>query len=179
MIFLCPYCLTHFERTGRALTSLLYRLKTKGGAEPCCSLKCSARHRDQSFKDQIKVSAPYFYQDRWRVCLTHLDGSQRTMHLSQFKMEKKIGRPLKDGEHVHHIDGDRTNDAQENLKVISASEHSKLHNPQHSRDFTCPQCSRKFTLSGRRLTDQQRLRYSHRDGPFCSKSCATKFQWSR
>ena len=48
--------------------------------------------------------------------------------LSVFNMSKKIGRPLKKGEIVHHIDGDRTNDNPKNLMLFkNISEHTKFH----------------------------------------------------
>ncbi len=43
-------------------------------------------------------------------------------------MEKHIGRDLKTEEHVHHIDGDKTNNAIENLMLFpTQSAHSKFH----------------------------------------------------
>jgi hypothetical protein len=39
---------------------------------------------------------------------------------------KKIGRPLRDYEVVHHQDGDKTNFRKENLSSMSRSFHSKL-----------------------------------------------------
>lgn len=41
--------------------------------------------------------------------------------------ESKIGRKLQKGEHVHHINGDKLDNRPENLMVLSASEHVKLH----------------------------------------------------
>jgi hypothetical protein len=39
-----------------------------------------------------------------------------------------LGRPLKKGEHVHHIDGDITNNAHDNLHVYpNATEHTLAH----------------------------------------------------
>ncbi len=48
--------------------------------------------------------------------------------------EQKYGRPLKEGEQVHHIDGNHANNAIDNLEVLTASEHSKLHASKKERD---------------------------------------------
>lgn len=48
--------------------------------------------------------------------------------------EIKIGRKLQPGEEVHHIDGNHENNDMENLKVLSASEHAKIHAAQKERD---------------------------------------------
>jgi len=41
--------------------------------------------------------------------------------------ERLIGRPLRDDEVVHHINGDKTDNRPENLMVMTRSEHMKLH----------------------------------------------------
>lgn len=41
--------------------------------------------------------------------------------------EKKIGRPLRKHEVVHHKDGNKRNFRRKNLRVTSRSHHSKLH----------------------------------------------------
>jgi hypothetical protein len=41
--------------------------------------------------------------------------------------EKKIGRPLREHEVVHHKDGNKGNFRRSNLRVTSRSYHSKLH----------------------------------------------------
>lgn len=42
-------------------------------------------------------------------------------------MEKKIGRRVLPGEVVHHIDGNRSNNSEGNLELMTRSEHSRIH----------------------------------------------------
>lgn len=46
-------------------------------------------------------------------------------------MEQKLGHPIPKGSHVHHINGDTKDNRVENLEVLSASEHRKLHIKMH------------------------------------------------
>ena len=45
----------------------------------------------------------------------------------RYLMERHIGRPLDKNEVVHHINHDRTDNRLENLMLLTASEHAKLH----------------------------------------------------
>lgn len=49
-------------------------------------------------------------------------------HLHRTIAEQKIGRPLRQGEIVHHIDGDKRNNSPENLEVLeNQREHLLIH----------------------------------------------------
>lgn len=42
-------------------------------------------------------------------------------------MEARIGRRLREDEAVHHIDGNRSNNAENNLALVTTSGHARLH----------------------------------------------------
>ena len=49
------------------------------------------------------------------------------VYVHRIVAEESIGRRLISGEHVHHIDGNRSNNSKENLLVLTSSGHAKLH----------------------------------------------------
>lgn len=57
-------------------------------------------------------------------------------------MEKKLGRPLRKGEQVHHLDGNGHNNAESNLVVILHADHVRLHKPVQYRKHVRNQYSR-------------------------------------
>ena len=52
-------------------------------------------------------------------------GSKKSVHRAV--AEKKIGRPLRSHEVVHHQDGNKKNFRRKNISVMSRSYHSKIH----------------------------------------------------
>jgi len=89
--------------------------------------------------------------------------------------EKKLGRELKEGEVVHHIDGNKLNNDPDNLMVfISDADHKSFHAGADAyqnddgawyckrEPYACKFCGRKFILaSGRKK----------REHMYCSKEC--------
>ena len=60
----------------------------------------------------------------------------------------KYGRWIESEEHVHHIDENKLNNAHENLALLSASEHTKLHLAQRGYDMLeermCEYCEENY-----------------------------------
>lgn len=48
-------------------------------------------------------------------------------HTHRIVAEEKLGRSLKPGEIVHHIDGNKRNNEPSNLMIMTQSEHARLH----------------------------------------------------
>jgi hypothetical protein len=57
-------------------------------------------------------------------------------HTHRVVAEEILGRPLRKGEVVHHLDGNKRNNAPENLVVFSSqAEHAKWH-ADHKKEVT-------------------------------------------
>lgn len=105
----------------------------------CCSKECSVeynRKRASVFCKQINpVRMTEAIADK--ISKSHRQNHPRTKgyktvrggrHEHRVVAEQKIGRPLKPGEVVHHIDGNKMNNSPENLMVLAnTAEHNKLH----------------------------------------------------
>lgn len=58
----------------------------------------------------------------------------QTVYLHRVVAGQKLGRPLKRGEVVHHIDGDSSNNHPDNLEICSSASVHRRHHRRSHRD---------------------------------------------
>jgi len=73
-------------------------------------------------------------QDGYVLIYTGLDACELEHHLI---MEKILGRELRPGESIHHINGIKTDNKEENLMLVAKATH-------YGGKTTCPFCERVF-----------------------------------
>jgi len=74
--------------------------------------------------------------------LAHKDGM---VYYHRHVASLKIGRWLLHSEHIHHVDGNRSNNDPNNLEIVTIQEHAKIH--AHKKEIltlACKLCGRKF-----------------------------------
>lgn len=125
--------------------------------------------------DGYKVYGPYG-SDRKIVVLVSPE-HRTTMSYARYLMCLKEGRVLESDEQVDHIDGNRLNDAIDNLQVLTPKANLEKDFARRRAaatvDLICPMCGVEFT----RMRRETHLNESRRQvTTFCSRSCAARHQ---
>jgi hypothetical protein len=84
----------------------------------------------------------------------------------RYIMSEYIGRPLRDNEEVHHINGNEKDNRIENLQLVTSSEHTTIHNIVDMSDRVCLLCKSKVTYLKPNNNSPKWHRYE--DGHICS-----------
>lgn len=118
---------------------------------------------------KIVKNKPYLYA----VVPDHPNASKHGYVLAhRVIMENHIGRLLRSDEIVHHIDHNKDNNSVENLQIMTASEHGKLHARSGIiLNLICANCGKEFSRKG-----NQRASVKGYKMAFCSRSCNGKYQ---
>ena len=123
-----------------------------------------------------KVLGPYMGSDGRRRCVLYFgEGKTTSRAYARLVIEASLGRKLLSSEHVDHIDGNKKNDAIENLQVLSDQAHRAKTSLEQSLkqcqkvSMACPVCGEDFKVS--------RWRLSVTEVPCCSRTCARAFKW--
>ena len=117
----------------------------------------------------------------YRYCRTEPPHPKRNAKglypLHRVIVENKIGRELLPSEDVHHIDGNKSNDAPENLAPIVRSRHKAIHGRERRARpvlLACGACSTGFELPAH--TARLRRKRNKSGEVFCCRKCARSYQ---
>lgn len=92
------------------------------GAKYTCSLRCSGIRRRGAMNHRYNGGLCFNkIHRRWVIHCGKL------MHFARAVMAAQVGRLLRSDEIVHHVNGDTTDDAPENLQIVTRAEHILMH----------------------------------------------------
>ncbi len=92
----------------------------------------------------------------------------RRVYAHRLVVERVLGHRLRPGQHVHHVDGDRTNNCPDNLRVLSAGEHSRQTRQIYPTVLACANCGERFRNRPGRPPGSSRC---------CCRRCARLRDW--
>lgn len=124
-----------------------------------------------------KILGPYTLPSgRKHITIRFDNGTRKNISYARFLYESAYGK-LKNDEHVHHKDGDYTNDELSNLEALVQKEHVKSHKPIKEELFSCLACGNELKLSGTKLSTLKSNLKRNKRGPYCS-GCRPVNQYS-
>ena len=124
----------------------------------------------------VKVYGPYSRkQDKRKVVVLRLaDGKLTTKSYARFLYEQENGLISSPDITVDHIDEDETNDVISNFQLLTRVDNIKksTKKPEIFKGV-CPMCNEPFEKFMRNVKGNQVKQ--GKAGPFCSRSCAGRF----
>lgn len=117
--------------------TLITRAQSSMTEKPCCSKACTKAFTSQNMRglnvelNPTRMDLPTRTKLREARLNTGEGKSyEKTFgrHTHRIVAEEKLGRPLKKGEIVHHIDENRRNNHPDNLEILSSqADHARIH----------------------------------------------------
>lgn len=131
------------------------------------------------YPEYSSVLGPYLRKDgRKHIVLNSSrpknDNKLKTISYPKALMEVRIGRRLDNDETVDHINGDYTDNSDENLQILSRVDNAFKGATKRNPVFgDCVLCGKTFELSRFQIHKKKEIA-----GPFCTKSCRGKYKRS-
>lgn len=119
----CAYCGKEFY---------LSKGKIERSKTHFCSKECFNLYEQPHKKEDIQATYRIVVRNGKRV-LEH-----------RYIIEKSLGRKLEHNEHVHHINGNTHDNRIENLQIMTAKEHNRLHKEKLPKTKICIVCGKEF-----------------------------------
>lgn len=100
----------------------------------------NSRSRDYYDDYDRQDSYGFRYKNGYKTFYDEESG--RDVFVHRRVAEKKIGRPLEKGEHVHHINKVKTDNRPSNLVVLDEDIHRRVHESPYTEQNACFRCGR-------------------------------------
>lgn len=116
------------------------------------------------------------YSHGYKMCMVkYADGTIRSITWHRYIYESEHGR-LPSTTHIHHKNGNRSDDRLENLEAKGIAAHARDHQePAPTQIYVCPWCKNSFERKDNVVRYNQGSK--NNAGPFCNRSCGAS--WGR
>ena len=122
--------------------------------------------------DTITFMGKTYHKNRAGYYRSRVGGTERKLHVEVYKMYKG---EIKEGNVIHHIDGNKDNNITKNLVQVTPSEHQKIHgNLEKYREERWSKIkSRLRTIICKECGKEVKATNTHQK--FCSQRCCKRY----